>query len=534
MRYALRLFAKGAGILLSGFVLGTAPGAAESQTAKAEEAEKAPPLFGWSLLWTGSWEEGKTLNNRGDLRLLVPRFDLSLRAQALDRRPLNFSSGQVFEDFSQGLSSYGGGLYHRSTGSRLLYGVLEEGGLSARIRNPWIRALPYAENHAPLAADLKTAITSTGKPETYLYAGSPRLNFFPSGPGGGIGIRAFASAQLDRQSPPGFGGGLEALLGEKAELRLDGFYTGKTLSPRQSSTWFSEKPPLPERDFRLSALGLLLDTPVLTLSSDWAYSETFAWGRDCYGNLGLRFARSLPAGWGRWALSLAADGAGSRFTGRDGSSPGGGFRSGAKFEWYGQRSSLLRIQTSLRSPALGGHFNQSASSLSWRLPVPGKNSGAFFRLNRFSLEADRNASDPEKILDTLKLGLGFTAYPRVFGAAAAPGLQKLLGTPVGFSFSASLKGLSTAAEGRAAPYPPAQTPYRFEAAGAGGEISWSPGIFQFRAKLGYEAARSKAGLWEISATAAIRLKPGRLSVKILSPAFPGGWNCTVSWRLEKK
>ncbi|MDR1278616.1 MAG: hypothetical protein LBK02_07685, partial [Treponema sp.] len=432
--------------------------------------------------------------------------------------------------FGQGLSNYGGGLYHNPTGSRLLYGILDEWGLPARIRNPWIRGLPFAENHKPVMADLKTVVSSTGEPETYLYLGSPRLNLFSRRPDGGVKVRGFAVAQMDNRFQPGFGGGLEALFGGKAEVRLDGFYTGKTLPPRKSSAWFSESPPLPEREFRLGGLGLLLNTPILAVSSDWALSETFAWGRDIYGNLGLRF--TPPADWGRWALSLAGDGAGSRYTGRDGSSPGPGFRSGGKLEWYGKRSSLLRLNTSLRSPGLGEAFNRSASGVSWRFPSPAKNSAGFFRLTRISLSADRHAPESGKIRDSAGLGLGIGLNPRFFFSAGSA-QARFFSRPVTLSFSASLNGLSPA-EDNAAPYPFFQSSGQFDSAKATGELYWAPGIFQFRTRLGYEKRTAKPDLWETSASAAVRFKQGRFSVKISSPDFPDAWDWTLSWRVEKK
>jgi hypothetical protein len=530
MKYAPLFLWRGLCALLAGFVLGAAL-YAESPSAAAGGGE-APPRFTWDLLWAGSWEEVKTLHNRGDFRLTFPAPGLSLRAGAIDRRPLDAASDPAFGDFDQGLTNYGGGLYHRATGSRLLYGVLDEWGLSARLRSPWNRALPFAENHRPPAADLKTAVSSTGRPETYLYLGSPGLALFPQGPEGGIQLRGFASAQMDGDFQPGFSGGLEARFGKKAEIRLDGFYTGKTLPARKSSAWFSEPPPLPERDFRLSGLGILLDTPVLTLSSDWALSETFAWGRDIYGNLGLRFARPLSGNRGRWSLSLAADGAGSRYTGRDGSSPGAGFRSGGKFEWHGKRNSLLRVSASLRAPAWGAAFNRSASVLYWRFPGPAKDSGGPFRITRLSLEADRNASEPEKILDSLSLAAGFSLNPWNFGPASGAG--KFPGGPIGLSLSGSLKGLAAAEGGLPSPCPIPQYPYQFDSVKAAGELSWSPGAFQFRARLGCEVNKTKEELWETSFSAAVRFRRGRFSLKIASPDFPGEWNCTISWRLEKK
>jgi hypothetical protein len=533
MKYIPLFLWRGISVLLAGFVLETAL-FAENGPPEAAGTGKPPPLCTWGLLWAGSWEEAETLHNRGDLRLVFPAPGLSLRAEAIDRRPLDAASDPAFGDFGRGFTNYGGGLYHRATGSRLLYGVLDQWGLPARLRSPWNRALPLAENHRPPAADLKTAVSSTGRPETYLYLGSPRLTLFPQGPEGGITVRGFLSAQTEGDFRPGFTGGLEAKFGKKAEIRLDGFYTGKTLPARKGSAWFSEAPPLPEREFRLSGLGILLDTPMLTLSSDWALSEAFAGGRDLYGNLGLRFARPLPGGRGRWSLSLAADGAGSRYMGPDGSAPGAGFRSGGKFEWHGGRNSLLRAGASLRAPAWGAAFNRSATDFSWRLPGPGpgKNSGGPFRLTRLSLGADRNASEPEKILDTLSLAAGFSLDLRNFGPKSGGGA--FLSRPLGLSLSLSLQGLATAEGGLPSPCPVPQYPYRFNSARAGGELSWSPGFFQFRTRLGGEIKKTGEKTWETSFSAAVRFRPGRFSVKISSPDFPGDWNYTISWRMEKK
>jgi hypothetical protein len=221
--------------------------------------------------------------------------------------------------------------------------------------------------------------------------------------------------------------------------------------------------------------------------------------------------------------------------GRDGSSPGAGFRTGGKFEWQGKRSGLFRISTAVRSPGLAEPFNLSSSSLSWHLPAPGKNSAGLFRFTRISLGADRNASDPQKTLDSIGLGLGFSLNPwNVLGSDSGSGkFRGLLRRPVGLSLSGSLKGAAAGEDGHS-PYPVPQNPYQFNSAKAGGELYWPPGIFQFRTKLGYVIKNEKNGLWETSFSTAVRLKPGRVTVKISSANFPGEWACTLTWRMEKK
>ncbi|MDR1251391.1 MAG: hypothetical protein LBK62_04405 [Treponema sp.] len=526
-------------------------GTASTETAPAGTAEDKP-LLDWKLLWAGVWDEGKTLGNRGELRLDFPLPGLSLRGLALDKRPFNFEQDPPWGDPADGVSNFGGGMYHKPTGSRLLYGVLDEWGLSARIRSPWSRSAPYVENHKPLMADLRTSVSASKEPEAYLYLSSPRLSLFP-----GTRLRGFAAAQTGTETGfrPDFSGGLETQFAEKVSVLLEGFYTGAELPARKSDSWFSDPPPLPDREFHLYALGLLVNTPLLSLSSDWAYSETFAWGRDIYGSLGIRVNPPLPGTRGKTsngktragplAISLAADGGGERFTGRDGSSPGAGFRTAGKIEWKGKRSSLFRLNTSLRGPGLGKPFNRSSSGISYRFPAPvnragGKNAGGAqpfpLRVSRISLSASRNAADTRKITDgidgTLGLSLNIPPVP-------VPGLSRrtaggaVVGSPLGVNLSGSLKGHSSLEE-TPSPYPAPQSPWDFDSAKAGCELSWSPGVFQFKTKVGYTAAADKEGQWDTAFSAGVRFKPGRLSVKAASEDFPHKWNCTISWRLEKK
>jgi hypothetical protein len=503
----------------------------------AGEEKTAAPLFGWSLLWAGSWE-GKTpaapgnLVNRGDLRLSLPRYGLTLRTQLVDRRPGDFSS-LPWKNPEEGSAAFSGGFYHRATGSRILYGIIDEWGLPARLRNPWIRAVPFPEYHQPSAADLKNEASSTGKPEGYLYLGSPRW-----GP-----LRLSGFARIDGERNPGIGGGMELRPGRKTDLRLEGYFTERTLPPRKAGTWFSADPPLPERDFRLYGLGFLAGFPFLVLSGDGAVSETFAFGRDLYANIGIR------AGDKPWRLSLAADGAGKRYIGRDGSAPGPGFRGAAKLEWYGRRGSLFRLGTNLRARGWGEQFYRSSTSLYYRFPgrpAVGKKTGAFLddfplSFRRLSFSAARDSADLRKVTDSLDASLGLALYPAALftGPGGRTGGQAAwLKAPFSLSLSFSIDGSFSSGETALGelpqPYPIHAGPYRLKSAKTSGELSWSPGVFQFRTKLGYGVKDGKEETWEGSASAALRFRPGRLGVKVSSPDFPEKWEYTVSWRLEKK
>jgi hypothetical protein len=443
---------------------------------------------------------------------------------------MNFELNPPWGEPSAGVSNFGGGLYHKSTGSRLLYGILDEEGLSARTRNFWQRSAPYPENHKPVKADLKTTASVSKEPEAYLYLSSPRFAPFRA-----VALRGFVSAQTGTEDfNPDFSGGLETWFGKTAnlpaaKLLVEGFSSGNEIPARKNDAWFSDSPPLPERKYRFNALGLLFNMPPVSISSDWAYSETFAWGRDIYGNLGIRV---IP--FDHWSISLAADGAGSHFICRDGSGPGPGFRIAGKTERKGSRSSLLRISASLRGPGLDERFNRSSAGFYYRLPAPGTartgaaktahNSGAVFpvRLSIISFNADRNESDRKKIIDSVDGRLGFLLNlppAPVFSPKAAP---------LGISLTASIKGQSAAAE-TPSPYPIPQEPWRFDSFKTGSEFSWSPGFFQFKTHLAYTGYAQKEGRWDTAFSAGRRFKHGRLSLKAASPDFPEKWNWTIAW-----
>ena len=490
-------------------------------------SRQSGPFLTWGLLSAGSWEEGKSLVNRAEVRLRFPRPELQLRGLIVDKRPMDFSLSPPWGDVSQATTGFSGGLYHRPSGSRLLYGIVDEWGLSARIRGPWIRSAPFAENHQPLIADLRTTPSQSKKPEVYAYLSSPPLAVFPK-----TAMRAFISAQtLASEFSPDISGGIDTQIGASTRILLEAFYTGSTIPARKTSAWFADPPPLPEREFKLYAAGFLAASPFWLLSSDWAFSETFAVGRDMYGNLGIRITPPVSAFEkkpGAWSVSFAADGAGKNFTGRDGSSPGAGFRTAGKFELKGKRSSLFRLNTTLRSPGLGEKFTRSSSAAYYRFPAAVWKTSAGektfpLRINRVSLGANRDASNHEKIIDSIDGTLGLSLNLLPLGVKS----------PLGINFSYSVKGQCSAND-TPAPYPLPQYPYTFNSAKTSGELLLPAGIFQFRTKWGFEAAAKKENRWDASFGAAIRHKSMRFSVKITSPDFPGEWNCSLSWHIEKK
>jgi hypothetical protein len=481
--------------------------------------------FNWSLLSSGSWEEkslsGGTLNSREEIKLSFS--GLTLRGEVLDKREINFSLDQILGDPEKRTTNFLGGLYHQPTGSRLLYGTLDEWGLSARIRNPWIRSPPYAENHKPLIADLKTAVSSTKNDEAYLYLSSPYLNIFPN-----VKMKGFLTAQTEIEEFKGtFAGGMDFVLPNKTGVSLETFYTSATLPATKNSSWFTSPPPLPERDFKLYAVGLLFHNQFISASADFALSETFAWGSDFYGNLGISLTPLLPFGKKARPLliSFAADGAGERFVYRDGANHGAGLRTAGKIEWKGTGSSLLRLNTVLRSHGIGEDFSRSSTGFYYRFPANKSRLDNFFRFTRVSFTADRNADNLQKISDRFTGNAGISLNLKNIG----------INSPLGVNFSGSIRYLS-AAEEIPSPYPVPNSLWALNSAGIGCEFIWSPYKFQFRSKIGFtnevKNEAENVEKWDFSISSAIRFRHGRLSLKAASSDFPEKWNITASWRME--
>ena len=496
----------------------------------AEDGLEMPtPLFDWSLLWSGLWD-GKSLtsgnlHNREEIKLDFLPPGLTLRGQVLDRRPLNFEIES--QDAARAVTHFQGGLYHKQTDSRLLFGVLDEWGLSARIRNPWIRSPPYAVNYKPMIADLKTAVSSTKNEELYLYLSTPPLK----------SISGFVSVQTEVLSESGKYGqtavaaGVDFDLPNKSSLSIETFYTWALLKPKSANSWFSNPPALPERDFNLYAAGVLFDSPLLSISSDFALSETFAWGTDIYANLGISVSPLVLWSTARMSrpltISLAADGSGKRFTARDGANLSSAFRTAARIELKRPYNSLFRFSTVLRGPDIismpsAKGFTRSSTNFYYRFPSP-RSDDSLIKLSRVSISIDRNADNHLKITDRLYGYIGVSLDLSQFG----------LNTPIGVLFSGSVRGITVSEEAVYA-YPIPAQPWDFENCVFYGEISFFPSKYQFKARFGYEKNSKNDEIWDFSISGAMRFKKGRLSLKLTSSRLPDLWNFNISWRLEVK
>ena len=486
------------------------------------------PLFTWDLLWAGSYynsiisqdedsnisEEiltGGTLYNRGNFGFGLPRLDTSLRFLVTDKRLMPPVDNDGKAGFNPGI-----GLYHHGSGSRFLYGVQSEYGLPARINNVWLRGIPFMESRSPSSRDLKIEPAAKDEGEVSLYLGLPQ-NILP-------GFDVFATAALDGEQNPAFGGG--ASFGRNGkEIRLEGFYTQKELSARKASTWFSSSPPLPERDFNIYALSFMFNSPFSGFATDWAFSETYAWGEGIYGNFALRLGNKP------WRFSLAGDVAEGRFADRSGATAGEGFRLAAKGERFWPRSGLLRFQSSFRSPGFSPDasfiqsFNRGAVSVYLRPSAPTaaeKRADTFpTRFTRASLSMNRDARKPQKTADVLNIMAGYN-----FG-------------PFTGSFSGSLHSLSflgTEENSQGLFLGPVFETFDFFK--VSGDLGWKQslnklGTLDLRTRLGYTVRAEKDNLVDLSLNASLRpAKWGRISLKVASTDFPEKWNYTLSWRFE--
>ena len=476
------------------------------------------PFCEWNLIWNSTWEKtssilmNRTFSNRGEINLDVLPIGLLFRGQILDRRTLNLDLDNSWKYPVREVTNFTGGLYHKPTGSRLLLGVIDEKGLPARIRNPWIRSPPYPENHLPIIADLRTEPSSTKEDEVYIYLSLPLLTLSPD-----LRFKCFTSAQTTDDKNSAFSGGFDLSIKKKTKIIMEAFYAEKTLPQGRTGTWFSETPPLPERESRLYAAGFLFKSPVFSVSSDYAMSETFAWGTGFYTNLGLSlFIKPI-------LISFAADGAGNRYVNRDGVNYKEGYRNALKIDLKGRYNSLIRLSTTLRSPAYGMDFNRSSVNFYYRAPVSAsKMKNKALWLSRISFYADRNAENPLKINDSFSGYLGFSVSLRKLGII----------NPLRLNFSGSVKGLNRQENPWDSPslFPFPDKSWNWSSSSVSSEFIFSYKMIQIRSKAGITFFEEKNENLDFSIGLTCRFKQNRINMKIESPNYPEKWNWAIFWR----
>jgi hypothetical protein len=452
---------------------------------------RLPQLFAeekkLGLTFSGSWswnieKEAGVFTERADASLFWRPF--SFRAELLDKR-------REFT-FDRANTGFGMGIYHTPTASRLLYGALDEWGLPARIKNPWAHAAPFAENHAPTVSDLKTE-PSSKEPSAYLYLKSAKIGAF----------NGFVSTSLDNQLNAAFGGGVSADFQDKKAIRLEYFYKNRELPRRTANTWFSEDPPLPQRDSRIFGACAAFSSPLFTLAGDFAGSETFAFGRGVYANIGVRFGGKTSRANPPWAVSFAADGASARYVGWDGSECGAGFRYAAKFEYFGKNNALFRAGVNARAERFDCGFERGSGQLYYRFPTI---RNASVQFSRVSLNIARNASE-SPVLDDYEAAVGLKLWK--FRAL----------------FSIGLSALADAQESY-----PIIDPSVWETIKFSGDISYKLGLFLLSAKTG--CLIQNEPLWNVSFSSSLHGKRGYFTLKAASDAAAETWLLTLSWRLS--
>jgi hypothetical protein len=471
------------------------------------------------LLSTGTWETDKNLTTRSQMRLDMPASGLGFRLQLVDRRPV--SSPELFaESFAGGaekgaLTALSGGVYHKPTDSRLLYGMLKTEGLAARIKNPWLRGAPFAENHTSSRSDLKTDVSATARPALFLYAGSPEWQFHP---GEAAKLRGFTAVSLESTGKhgttlefsggrPAFAAGTDFTFAKNGFTRLEFFYTEGTIPERKQSSWFSFAPALPERDFALWAGSLAFSVPSFGFAADGAWSETFAYGRDFYGNAGFRFG-DRP-----WRFSLAVDGSGSRYTGPDGGENHAELRYAAKLERRGRRGSLLRFDALCRA---GETDNTPDGGFLKLAETPNRTSlGFYYRfpqnhapaaLSRLSFKLSSDSRDTKK--DSA-------------GAEALAGLHL-------WRFDSDTQIKLSAVRNKAE-----ESDYQFDSFRLRESLVWTKNFLQCKTALGCTIYAVKEPVWDASLSAALQAKCGKadgwFKIKLDSPRAPEDWRLTFSW-----
>jgi len=264
------------------------------------------------------------------------------------------------------------------------------------------------------------------------------------------------------------------------------------------------------------------------VATDWAWSETYAWGEGLYGNFSLRLGHRP------WRFSLAGDGVGGRFADRSGSSTTNGLRFAARGEYFWPRSGLLRFQGNLRSSGPDFEntvFDRGSFSVYYRPSAPTaaerRENTKPVRFSRASLSLGRDARNTSKTTDSLSALAAFTMGP--FSTA--------------FNINLNNKSALPDEGGNLFQFPMFEN---FESLKLGGEFIWraanlqignfvSAGNLELRNRIGYTIRAEKDPILDFSVNCSFRPgRWGRVSLRIASTDFPEKWNYTLGWRFQKR
>ncbi|MDR0910148.1 MAG: hypothetical protein LBM77_10330 [Spirochaetaceae bacterium] len=291
-----------------------------------------------SLLMQGSWAWDKKMENRldGSLEMSGIKGRLLLN----DARPSAFWEKTTWES-GAGQSGLGLGLYHRGSGSRLLYGALNNAGLPARLANPFSGNVHWASSYKATESELKKE-ASRKETEIYGLFSSPWWTLPQD-----IKIMGFAQIQTEFEQRISYDAGSELIFsdakGRRQHLGIEFFNQFSTLEALKATGWFSKTYPLPQRRSNIYGGHAFYLFPGLEIQADGAISETEFWGRGCFGSTAVEFNSKLAPfiPW-NWKLHLAIEGINDHFTDAKGKSGKGGIRGGLKYEHLLKKSETYR------------------------------------------------------------------------------------------------------------------------------------------------------------------------------------------------
>ncbi len=441
-------------------------------------------------LWSASWEHEKNIINRIDLKFGISGPGLLFRGQLVDRRPVTFIE-------TDALTALGAAMYHTGTGSRFLYGIITETGLSARLKNIWLHGVPLQTNHSPSSSDLTTTPSSTKEEGFFFYLGSPRL-----GP-----VRLFSSVYFEHDLQPLYAAGIDYYFSPKIWMKIEGLYTEQTVKARQPSTWFSKEAWLPERASRLYGGSINVNHPFWGISGDAAYSETFAFGKGWYGDISFRIGHRP------WRFQAGFDMVNGAFTDREGAMPDNGFRTGIQFEVWGKAGAFFKLSGNIQGTEFGEPLSKSRLQMSYYFPVPKQSAVRLSRIH-FNLEGDSlGQPDPGSAVKT-----GFGLY---LGPVLAASELSIHGDD-----DNNRNALLRIADFKA-----------WDMLSFSEELQYRIKSWTFRAKFTYlieEKKSEKVHSYNIQVYSAVNWKWGRISGTFSFNEFPDDWTYTIRCQLKSK